>query len=95
MAAGIAEGNRYPVKHWRKDRKLQANALVRREDRGKVPFCVPLISDDVSVEIRRHLRPADLQKMLRVTDVPSRSLKVQLVFGTDKTCSARVLSSLP
>ncbi|VDP44783.1 unnamed protein product [Heligmosomoides polygyrus] len=89
MALNIAKINGYPVQSWQRRRRRQANAPRREEERNKVPFCVPFISDEMSTEIRKCVRAADLQDMVRIIDVPPTNLKAQLVRNRvyDRTCS--------
>uniref|UniRef100_A0A7I4YDS0 R3H domain-containing protein n=1 Tax=Haemonchus contortus TaxID=6289 RepID=A0A7I4YDS0_HAECO len=89
MARQIAQENGYGCDGqpaWRRRRARMEHA--HEEERTKVPFCVPFISDDMSAAIRARLRKADLQDSVRVVEIPPSNRKRQLVRNRlyDRRC---------
>ncbi|XGW03988.1 hypothetical protein V3C99_015267 [Haemonchus contortus] len=89
MARQIAQENGYGCNGqpaWRKRRARMEHA--QEEERTKVPFCVPFVSDEMSAAIRACLRKADLQDSVRVVEIPPSNLKRQLVRNRlyDRRC---------
>ncbi|XGW28182.1 hypothetical protein V3C99_008187 [Haemonchus contortus] len=79
MARQIAQENGYGCDGqpaWRGRRARMEHA--QEEERTKVPFCVPFVSDDMSAAIRACLRKADLQDSVGVVEIAPRTSKDSL-----------------
>lgn len=79
MALNEEESNGCPVQKWNKRRRAQPNAPRREEDRGKVPFHMPFILNEMNMGVWSCVRMAALQDMMKVTDITPTNLKAQMV----------------
>lgn len=80
LAGHIARTNGYPTEafHGRRRGRAVVTAAQAQEE-GKIPFCIPFLSDETSASIRTCLRKAGLQDLVRVIEIPPTNLKGQLV----------------
>ena len=86
LASKVARENGYAVRAYRGT----SNANLRNVSRqGKLPLCLPFISDDISAEIRRSIVRAQLQDDVVLVNIPNSNIKRQLVRNRlyDRQCN--------
>ncbi|VDP31435.1 unnamed protein product [Heligmosomoides polygyrus] len=80
MASRIALSNGYTSDSLPKQRRPPAGAQRRTEqERTKIPFLVPFITDALSAQVRECIRKADLEGLVRLVNIPPANLRTQLV----------------
>uniref|UniRef100_A0A7I4XWM4 Reverse transcriptase domain-containing protein n=1 Tax=Haemonchus contortus TaxID=6289 RepID=A0A7I4XWM4_HAECO len=90
LAKKVALFNGYPLREWHYGRPPQRKPHEPRcENSEKVPFCLPFVSDSVSLDVRMTLRKCGLDDTVRVVEVPPRNLKQRLVQNRlyDRFCT--------
>ncbi|VDO87317.1 unnamed protein product [Heligmosomoides polygyrus] len=91
LASHIALSNGYVAENMpRRGRRPPAASIhSAQEERNKVPFSVPFITDALSTQVRDCVRRAELDDLVRVIDIPPANLKARLVRNRlyDNTCT--------
>ncbi|EYC22134.1 hypothetical protein Y032_0017g3171 [Ancylostoma ceylanicum] len=89
LATTIAISNGYAPERphgWQRSKQTRKE---HTNDKNKVQFCMPFISDEVSRATRLCLRRADLEDLVTIVEIPPRNLKYQLVRNRiyDRLCT--------
>ncbi|KAK6738695.1 hypothetical protein RB195_020670 [Necator americanus] len=98
LAHKVAISNGYPAEDCVARQARQPSRRSNVVDGpGKIPFCLPHISDDMSRAVWSCQRKADLQNDVRVVEIPQENLKCQLVRNRayDQLCATSQLRDLP
>ncbi|XGW03858.1 hypothetical protein V3C99_015198, partial [Haemonchus contortus] len=79
LARKVALPNGYPLRDQHYGRPPQRKPHEpRTENSEKVPFCLPFVSDSVSLDVRTALRKCGLGDTVRVVEVSLRNMKQRL-----------------
>ena len=81
LAAQIALSNGYNIQQTRqrRSRRSRLHAATSQTMRNKIPFCIPFISDKVSMAIKQCIARSQLQDDVILVDIPNDNIKKQLV----------------
>ena len=89
MARMVAASNGYRCPPRRRGRRVLLPQQAESAVTEKIPFCVPFISDEVSIAIRRCLRKVGLDNSVSVVEMPPNNLKQLLIRNRlyDRICT--------